>query len=319
MASVLELTSDHLCLYGVDDFPEKKEYKPQLTDANGLKVRVVKDPNYTGSNVWDGQRKLLISEVQLLTRVYDSMADKKTPVLCVYAGAYPCLHLTQLLVNFPDTFFVLIDPAFNASSRLSAWPRERVALCRAYFDDESAEAVKTWVKGKTDHLIHRALNTLKFPEGMQHSNLVFVSDIRKEAEKDDVIATEMNEQASWFHIMDAKAGLMKFRMPYVTPAFLFSNKYNHNYMNGTVYLPIWGRKSTTECRLYVERGCITDTYYPIEIEKSMAGFNVIERRKYFSVKGIDYKTFDEAAETLVLSEFYKTMNAVWNWYDKRFK
>jgi hypothetical protein len=312
MDQVIGLTSDHLCLlHGVNGFPEQKKYAPQNSDTTG---------NSTNMNVHNGQRKLLISEVQLLTRVYDYMDDKKTPLLCVYAGAYPCLHLTQLLVNFPDTFFVLIDPAFQASSRQASWSRDRVVLCSTLFDDESATAVKNWTKGKTGHYIHKALNTLQFPAGMQHNdNLVFVSDIRRDARNDAIIATEMTDQARWFRLMNAKTGLMKFRLPYVTSEFKEAGKFNYDYMKGTVYLPIWGRKSTTECRLYVERGCVDDTYFPIEIEKSMSGFNVIERRKNFSVDGKTYETFDKAAEILVLSEFCKTMNkGQWKWCNNRF-
>ncbi|KAJ1464920.1 hypothetical protein T484DRAFT_1596715, partial [Baffinella frigidus] len=71
-------------------------------------------------------------------------------------------------------------------------------------------------------------------------------------ENDNVIETEMTEQSAWFHIMEAKTGLMKFRMPYVNPAYLASKTQNYEYMDGTVYLPIWGRRSTTECRLIVK-------------------------------------------------------------------
>jgi hypothetical protein len=312
------LTSKHLYLNGITGFPDKKEYAPQIIYTSEMEEHTEKDSHYTGLNVHNGQRKLLVSEVQLLTRVYDSI-PKTTPLLCVYAGAFPCLHLTQLLVNFPHTFFLLIDPAFQLTNHLHVWPGDRVVLCKSFFDVDEAKAVKNWVKGSQDHHIHRALNQLKLPYGMNHNNnLVFISDVRRDAVNRYIIDEEMTEQAMWFHTMDAKAGLVKFRLPYGDATFMeeYADRgYKYDYMKGIVYLPIWGRKSTTECRLYVERGCGNDTYYPIELEKSMAGFNTTNRCARFSVNRKTYKSFDEAAETLVLYQYSYTMGREWKWWD----
>jgi hypothetical protein len=318
------LTEEHLILKRLTGFPEARDYKPQISYSNKISLREREklqnvDPNYTGNNVHNGQRKLLISEVQLLTNVYKDVFRKETSVLCVYAGAYPCLHLTQLLHNFPNTYFLLVDPAFRDRDHLREWPSERVQLCSAFFNNDAATAVVTWKKGLVGDEIHECLNRLDFPGEIYSDNIVFISDIRKEAENDTMIATEMEEQKEWFNILQAKAGLMKFRLPYVTPEFLNKESHVYKYMEGIIYLPVWGRRSTTECRLYVEQGCNDDDYFPKEIERSMAGFNVTERKKSWLVGDVQYSTFDEAAEAVILSQFETTMGRKWNYHGGRYR
>jgi hypothetical protein len=57
-------------------------------------------------NHW-GQRKLMLSEVEFLTRFY----DHDTTHLVVYAGAAPGCHTTHLAQMFPKCNFILVDPA----------------------------------------------------------------------------------------------------------------------------------------------------------------------------------------------------------------
>jgi hypothetical protein len=54
-----------------------------------------------------GQRKLLLNEIEFLTRY-----AKGGPSIMCYVGAAPCEHLTILLAMFPEMRFLLVDPNF---------------------------------------------------------------------------------------------------------------------------------------------------------------------------------------------------------------
>jgi hypothetical protein len=310
MSNIIELTLEHLH-NRVKDFPQPAQYFPQ------------NERRTSHRNQHFGQRKLLMSEVQLLTNVYRSIPDKKTTLLVVYAGANPCDHLTVLIDAFPDVYYVLIDPAFKPNSHLKEWPVDRVAVCSECFDNRAATSVLNWrpnnnnVQTGRRHFIHNALDTLRFPDGwiLDHAkNLLFVSDIRLNARNEQLIEQDMFDQEEWCRIIKPRAGLLKFRLPFVTPSF--RNKYKEYnlkfpYMNGTVYLPIWGPRSTTECRLYVENSMLYEDviYDPVKHEEMMAGFNSINRPQQYTYNNIQYESFDYAAEALVWSQFNHVMSA----------
>ncbi|NBU82626.1 MAG: hypothetical protein EBS55_13370, partial [Flavobacteriaceae bacterium] len=68
------------------------------------------DPQYKNPyNVHIGQRKLMLSEIQMLNEYYMSGISKK-PIL-LYVGAAPGHHLILLSMMFPNVFFILYDGA----------------------------------------------------------------------------------------------------------------------------------------------------------------------------------------------------------------
>lgn len=291
MPGTIELTPEHLILREGANFPVGQEYQPQ-----NLQKR-------SKPNVHAGQKKLLMSEIQLLTNAYSqSEVDITDTLLVVYAGANPCDHLGELLEMFPNVCFVLVDPAFPRLQK-HAWPPTKVAVCSRAFDVEAAEAVDSWSHNNKNrsaqdlgrHFIHTALDQLKFPDGWElkrERNLLFVSDVRIHHADDRSIDNDMFAQQHWCKIIRPMASLLKFRLPYVVdyipPQKAFSYRPQikarpyfektyptgqYPYMKGDVYMPIWGPPSTTECRLYVTNANI-DTicmYYPAEHEKKWLG------------------------------------------------
>ena len=79
-----------------------------LVTLDDIKHRLkydVNNPISIGNHI--GQRKLLLSEVQFLTHIYESKNDV---CYCIYAGSAPG-HKTHLLAKlFPKIKFILIDP-----------------------------------------------------------------------------------------------------------------------------------------------------------------------------------------------------------------
>lgn len=126
------LTANHLVVGGVDGFPVKRDYCAK--DGTGYS---------TCQNVHHGQEKLLMSEIEFLTRAHaDSRQHPPIPMLCVYAGACPCLHLSRLMAMFPNVYFVLVDPAFIYTQ--TNWDPKRVAVCPHIFDHHTVDAINDW-------------------------------------------------------------------------------------------------------------------------------------------------------------------------------
>jgi len=236
-----------------------------------------------------GQRKLLLSEIEFLTLV----GGPQHPV--VYAGAAPGSHLPQLAKMFPEHTFYCYDPApFN--------PRTlNITNLQTYqmlFTDEIALAYKD-------------------------KNALFVCDIRTADcsiddfnDVDESIETDMNDQQRWCALMQPVAALLKFRLswkPGVT-----------TYMNGQIFLPVFGPKTTTESRLLVIGKPLTANstspvpeekeafslelrdYDNTEYEDQMFYFNTRQRSALYPHdvcgEGLDH-CYDCRAEIHILSEY----------------
>jgi cap2 methyltransferase len=286
-------SEQHLFINQVPKFPMKSEYSPQSTSKT------------TSCNVHVGQRKLLMSEIHFLTDVHRNNTAHNS-MLCVYAGACPCTHMSELLEMFPNIFFLLIDPAFKKKDQVHL-NHPRVSVCPYNFKDDTVDAITTWIDNTNNdnHWIVQKLNKLcsgRVPISPDGENLLFISDIRRMPYDETHIAFEMRNQENWFTKLGACAGLLKFRLP-------FTNKVTMNGMqpvqslDGDLCLPIWGPPSTTECRLLVRKGAKTKIYYPVEHEKTMAGFNTIERPKQWFYRKKMFNSFDEFAEFIVMEAY----------------
>lgn len=184
------------------------------------KYKEVYDPNYKSHNMHLGQRKLLMSEIQMLTAYY---ADKpeKDPVI-LYIGAAPGSHLITLLTLFPRIKFILYDGAkFDPNLRKN----KRFELHNEFFDDAKAAAYA----------------------GYKH--LLFVSDIRlTETQFEAGVMRDMKMQADWVKIIDPVMSLLKFRISYDSKP---GDKIK--YLKGTLLFGIWAKPLSGETRLLVKQ------------------------------------------------------------------
>ena len=278
--------------------------------------------NSTEHNRHNGQIKLLLSEVEFLTEVHltrfyrNGVCHGTTPPLpqfiCVYAGGCPGHHIDDILNLFPNVFFVIIDPRFNDrqyKKYQKTWSAKRVAICAKHFDDGTAVAIAEWVSGRkvAHHWVHERLNTLHIKqEEVGYDNLLLISDVRTDAYNADAIDMDMQAQSRWFKQMNASAGLLKFRLPFCTKKWTETLSLHHGlypYLDGVVFLPIYGPPSTTECRLYVRQGC-KEIYYRVKDHESrMAAFETEDRKSHYTDEIQKFSSFDQAAEACVMHKY----------------
>jgi hypothetical protein len=246
-----------------------------------------------------GQRKLLISEIEFLTKYGEP------DITCVYAGAAPGIHIPYLSSLFPNIKFILIDPRefYFTSHDLS----KNITLYNDIMTDTLAQ---TFIHHKT----------------------LLISDIRSidytnvtSSEMDQEITNDMLTQMTWHKIMKPIATMLKFRLPW-TEGKTF-------YLSGDIYLPIWGPQTTTESRLIIDNLKYSSNemieYDHCEYWEKMFYFNNIIRSKcaYHNTKeennvvgskcnwmydvGMD-NCYDCYCEIMILKEYLLSIHSIYN-------
>lgn len=164
-----------------------------------------------------GQRKLLLSEVEFLT----SCLLRGPDTIVVYAGAAPGTHMKELCDLFPETKFVLIDPA-----PFSINPERDSGLQHVILRQEMM----------TDALASEFAS--------KSGSVLFISDVRSadfnrmsEQENEEQIAKDMSDQMRWHLLMKPVRSMLKFRLPWASGTT--------EYLAGSVMLPIFGPTATT--------------------------------------------------------------------------
>lgn len=236
-----------------------------------------------------GQRKLLLSEIEFLTAYGRSEGD-----VVVYAGAAPGTHTPFLIKLFPNTSFMLFDPAPFSTKLMNG---DRVTLRQECFTDEIASEI--YELGLSDRLL-------------------FVCDIRscdpsimEEKEVDEHVIGDMDSQMRWHNIMRPRRSMLKFRLPW--------KKGKTNYLKGDIFLPVWGPITTTEARL-ITHECSSEMceYDNTEYEQQMFHFNTNARvGRYFhnvsvnprDSQGLDY-CYDCRSEVHILGEYLRTVKQI---------
>lgn len=223
-------------------------------------------------NHW-GQRKLLMSEIEFLTLYTDPDIEKTI----VYAGAAPGTHINYLSGLFPACNFVLVDPA-----KFLAEPNEKITLRNDYMTDAIAK------------------------EYSDRNDILYVSDIRVN-ETDEQLLLDNQNQMNWHIIMKPEASMLKFKCPYYKSEDS-SNSNTYKYLDGDIFLPVWGRQSTTECRLVVPKDYKIKEYDIKQYEEQLFYFNCKTRVNYYphdiESQGLCH-CFDCRSEVYILEQYLK--------------
>ena len=222
-----------------------------------------------------GQRKLLISEIEFLTKY------EKDATTLIYVGAgskaqrgisLGGIHIAYLSRMFPNINFHLYDP-----TDFGVAPTSHIHLYKQLFTDEDA------VEWKDKNI-----------------PLLFVSDIRTVGDDEPdkykyatAILSDMNNQLNWTQIMSPKASMVKFKLPYGDVKKVSTTT---KYPIGDNYLPIWGRPTTTETRLIYTNPNDLMNYDNLLHEERMSSFNNITLLSYydhdyegkFKIEGFDH-------------------------------
>ena len=108
-------------------------------------------------------------------------------------------------------------------------------------------------------------------------NVLFISDIRNIEMSDhfddkklveEIVRQDMENQKRWLNIIKPRKAMLKFRLPWENG--------ETTYLDGQLYLPVWGTQTTTETRLITE--CCNEIKYDNRLyESQMFYFNTVTR------------------------------------------
>ena len=280
----------HVCGFPA---PAKLPYGAEVDLGSCL--REPYDPTTAGRlvarNVHQGQRKLLLSEIQLLTEYYEKArgtppASVRHP-LVAYVGAAPGTHLAFLHVLFPHVRFVIYDGAPFDVAALQATPalREAFELRRQFFTDATCAEILARAKRPAGPASGTAGSSAATP-------LILISDIRsspppnpeggvsRAAEFEAQVMRDMLAQRRWVEILQPDLSLLKFRLPYtMRPGDVVP------YLGGKLLYGIWPPKESGEARLLVKRPDIARGDVPYDFqayEQVMFFHNAYTRKACFA-------------------------------------
>lgn len=229
------------------------------------------------TNVHIGQRKLLLSEIQCLTRWQQEHSDlvDKGPIV-LYVGAAPGTHLLLLSRMFPNAYFMLYDGA-KFDRQLERYP-------------QTFELNQTFV---TTDLI-KTLKKRRFTSPFTASRLVFISDIRLGAADahsfESGVTRDMQMQEEWMEILRPSMSLLKFRMSYH-----LKHGEAISYTKGDILYGIWPKETSGETRLLVRQRDIGT--------KQTYDFKYYEQSMFFHNKYARPYCFTEAQHDKILKSF----------------
>jgi hypothetical protein len=219
-----------------------------------------------------GQRKLLLCEIQFLTR-FGHLSK-----YVVYAGAAPGTHTVVLARLFPDHTFDLWDPA-PFSEILKEMPN--VKLNQGLFTQEVAES----------YLGKRVL---------------FLCDIRRTTgesdtrEQEEEVMIDMEEQKRWCLAMRPAMAMLKFRLE------RSQEDKKQEYFGGEIYFQAWAPQRSTETRLLTT--CDSRQSYGVkEYDDTLNFFNLFTRncvfeREHVPIEGLCF-CYDCTAEVNIIKQY----------------
>jgi hypothetical protein len=219
---------------------------------------------------YNNQRKLLLSEMEFLM-TYAEQGD-----LVLYRGTSSVKRIHYLSTLFPHVKFLIVDSA--TAMHQSA---HNVEYLSVQFNASIANAYSTM-------------------------NVLFICDMSAKVDLDcnfESVETfnksDMDEQMKFHLTLKPKKSLLRFRLPF-SPG-------QTEYLDGTLYLPVYGRPSTTETRL-VPYGTETKVYDHTKYEEQMFYFNTDNRVSYYHMECDTWVTghdncYDCASAAFIVSRY----------------
>jgi hypothetical protein len=238
--------------------------------------REIYDPSFKGnSNIHLGQRKLMLSEMQLLNKYY-KLYPIDSVITIISVGSAGGHHLIQLNNMYPKIKWILIDPA-PFDKRLLNRP-ETYRIINKLFTDDICEQLKKELKDEP---------------------FLFVSDIRRDEKNFEAgVIRDMQLQYNWVKKLLPLLSLLKFRMNYK-----MKKGDTLPYLNGDLLYGIWATPVSGEARLLIKQDNINkkDKIYDFnDYEEIMFYHNKNERTTCFSKykNKSKYKNFIENKNNL---------------------
>ena len=240
------------------------------------------------ANIHWGQRKLLLSEIEFLTKFIPKYPNID---LIIYVGAANGLHIPFLSELFPKFSFILIDPA---------------EFCENVYNMKNTEVIQKFMN----------INQAKEFRKKYKKKYFFISDIRVSVEEEEIMK-DMKDQETWIKIMKPKASIIKFRLPWDNNPEKPNEDKIFEYIDGDIYFPVWGCKATTECRLMIEipeKQKIKTKFYNYEKYEGQCNyFKIYTRQQYYPYSIINEKL--KNLKSLGLCHCYDCVSEVKILYD----
>ncbi len=212
----------------------------------------------------------LLWEMEFLVN-YSSDGDQ-----VVYAGSnYYCAHLVVLASLFPKLKFILYKPRYNVQG-------ENITI------------------------------KYSFLKKFQENNVLFIADDYGSSSREDMtyhkILSARTKMEKWHMELQPKKSLLRFVLPWKFESTLYKPKVTG--LKGDIYLPIWGRRNTTLCKIVPSEGSID--YDSLQYEEQMAYFNHHTRVETFDDSvtkslGLDIQ-YDSNAYVSILKKYLAKFN-----------
>jgi hypothetical protein len=255
-------------------------------NLDDTKLQATYDATYQPlTNVHMEQRKLLLSQIQLLNEYYKTYNTNNSKIpLLIYVGSAPGIHLLYLHKMFPNVKFVLYDNAkfFDKLKTIKDINNNNV------FEIHDNEYIR-------DIFTNEVASELKYD--LTKYDILFVSDIRVSADTNDEfeqnIMDDMRKQEEWVRIIKPTLSLLKFRFP-------FNAKDNISYINGKLLYSIWRSPKSSESILLIHQNEINENKeYNVQLYENNLFFNNKYTRP-FAFR----KAFDDFSKYIIDNNYY---------------
>jgi cap2 methyltransferase len=277
----------------VNQKPAKFNTKSRLLKPDDPALPYTSTERNTSALHW-GQRKLLMSEIEFLTLHGDKAQ------LVVYAGAAKGYHIPYLAAMFPTHHFHLYDPAEFAIA-----PTDRISIYNEKMTDKIAKRYGRQQKEDEGSLLFisdiRTVDNPAYPQGATEQQRQAIDISYAEA-----IAGDNQLQLQWSQLMRPAMSMVKFKLPYHD----VDQKDYTMYPRGQIYLPVWGRPTTTETRLMYPDPSDLIAYPHKQYEDQMFYFNTNTLLSWYPYSagaapiGIDH-CYSCRAELYILERYVK--------------
>merc|ERR1719174_462064 len=230
---------------------------------------------------WE-ERRLLIAEIEFLTKYY------RRTKLVVYVGQPFSDRMECLTKLFPEiNFHIFPFEASKAGDEDQHDETQRIVKKQQPFTDEDAQRYRA-MKPKPLY-VHNRL----------HAN--------RAEQNEEFLRHDFELQQRWMRQMSPAKALLFMRLPYE------AGKTRH--FQGKLFLPVWGKPTTTELALVPTNYKDMIWYEHTKIEKQMFYFNTRTRvntyRHSVCAEGIDF-CYDCTCEVMVLYRYLITRHPEWS-------
>ena len=294
---------------------------PETTNDLSNQSQYIGDARDFQSRCHWGQKKLVLSEIQFLTKVCQKLNTKSLKdYAVVYVGAAHGFHFPILYNLFPELIWILYDPAKFSKEAHMHPEKQKVKIFNQFFTDDTL-----------DHARKNAENR----------KILFISDIRL-TPNEEAVMKDMISQAKWGTELGADYMLLKYKPPYedentkqfktntiddlqLNPKYIKNPELKADdntflYLKGDVYIQLFAHIHSVELRLMVEKvngKYELETINYGEIEKKMFYFNT-NLRTSWSTENYDFlhyipgydSSIECVMEYLIIKNYYEYLHNI---------